>query len=226
MKIKACLFDLDGVIIDTAIYHYRAWKRLAKELGFDLDEEDNQRLKGIDRMRSLEIILELGGIYLDEEKKMLLANKKNQWYLEDVMNLTPYDTFPGVLDFISTLKKNGIKTGLGSASKNALTILERIKMTSYFDVIIDGNQVTMFKPDPEVFLKGAKALNTSPAACLVFEDSKVGIDAAKSAGMHSVGIGSADKLKKADFVISSFKEMSMERLNFSKPTYSILHQKF
>ncbi len=213
-QIKACLFDLDGVIVDTAGFHYKAWKRLAKEIGCDFTEHDNERLKGVSRIRSLEIILEIGGITLSEERKTQLTNQKNEWYMEDVMKMTPDDALPGVIDFITILKKNGIKIALGSASKNSMTILEKINMTSYFDAIIDGNKVTLAKPDPEVFLKGAEELNIQPSACVVFEDAIAGIEAAINAGMHSIGVGSPEVLGKADFVISSFKEMSIDRLKF------------
>lgn len=213
-QIKGCLFDLDGVIVDTAGFHYKAWKQLAKELGCDFTEQDNERLKGVSRIRSLEIILEIGGITLDEDKKTQLADQKNKRYMEDVMKMTPADVLPGVIDFLDALKKKGIKIGLGSASKNATVILEKINMASYFDVIIDGNKVTLAKPDPEVFLKGAEELHLKPSECVVFEDAIAGIEAAINAGMPSIGVGEKEILGKADFVISSFEEMNVDRLKF------------
>ncbi len=213
-QIKACLFDLDGVIVDTAGFHYNAWKRMAKEIGCDFTIEDNERLKGVSRIRSLEIILEICGITLNEERKLYLADKKNEWYLEDVMKMTPADVLPGVIDFIRVLKENGIKIGLGSASKNSMTILEKINIVSFFDTIIDGTKVSLAKPDPEVFLKGAEELKVLPSECVVFEDAIAGIEAAINAGMKSIGVGSPEVLSKADFVISSFNEMTIDRLQF------------
>lgn len=210
--IKACIFDLDGVIVDTAGFHYHAWKRLAAQIGCDFTEHDNERLKGVSRMRSLEIILDIGGIKLDEKTREKLAAQKNEWYMEDVLKMSPADLLPGVMEFITALKKNGYKIALGSASKNSRVILEKINIVSYFDVLIDGNKVTHAKPDPEVFLKGAEELGVPPSSCVVFEDAIAGIEAAKNAGMYCVAIGSPEHLSKADLVISSFNELSIERL--------------
>ncbi len=157
-NIKACIFDLDGVIVDTAKYHYLAWKRLANELGFDFTEKDNEKLKGVSRMESLEILLNLGNIKVDEETKLKLAEKKNNWYRELISKMDESEILPRVKEFINELKNSNIKVAIGSSSKNTMTILNSIKMTDFFDAIIDGNKITKAKPDPEVFLLGAEAL--------------------------------------------------------------------
>lgn len=210
--IKCCLFDLDGVIVDTAKYHYLAWKRLANELGFEFTEDNNERLKGISRMKSLEILLEIGGLDLNENTKLKLADKKNSWYVEYISKMTPDEILPGVKNFIEDLKRRNIRTTIGSVSKNTRTILKNVGLTSYFDVIIDGTKITHAKPNPEVFLKGAKELNIDPKNCVVFEDAKAGIEAAINAGMYSVGIGSSDILGKANLVVPGFEEMSFDKL--------------
>lgn len=206
--IKAFLFDLDGVIVDTAVFHYKAWKRLANQLGFDIDEEFNETLKGISRMDSLEAILKHGGISLSQEEKEKYAKIKNEWYLELVNQMTVNDILPGVENFLKESKELGIKTALGSASKNAGLILEKIGILGLFDAIIDGNHVSKSKPDPEVFLKGAEALDLENDACVVFEDAYAGVQAAKAAGMVAVGIGSGIVLNNADFVVKGLFEMS------------------
>ena len=214
-QIKACLFDLDGVVVDTAKYHFIAWRELAQELGFDFTEADNERLKGVSRVRSLEILLEIGGIELDDEKKEQLAAKKNENYVGYIRQMKPDEILPGVEDFLSELRKNGILIALGSASKNAPLILKQIGLTHLFDAIIDGNNVSKAKPDPEVFLKGAEALNVAPTDCVVFEDAQAGIEAARNAGMHVIGVGHPDNLKNADFVIPGFEEMTIGKLKFN-----------
>lgn len=213
-KIKACLFDLDGVIVDTAVYHFQAWRRLANELGFDFPEHQNEQLKGISRMESLELILNWGNVSLTEDEKVEWATRKNDWYLDLVKLMTPNEVLPGVAKFLTDLREAGIKIALGSASKNSKLILERIQMLDYFDAIIDGNNITKGKPDPQVFLMGAEATNAFPSECVVFEDAVAGIQAAKAGGMKAIGVGSADVLTEADFVIATFEEMTLERLNF------------
>ncbi len=212
-KFEACIFDLDGVIVDTAKYHYLAWKRLANELGFNFSEEDNERLKGVSRMKSLEILLKIGNIKFDEEFILELAEKKNRWYREYIVKMDESEILKGALEFLESLKADGIKLALGSASKNAMTILKQIEIVSLFDAIIDGNKVSKAKPDPEVFLMGAKELEVSPEKCIVFEDAKAGIEAAKRANMYVVGIGFSDVLKGADKVISGLHEITIEDLN-------------
>jgi beta-phosphoglucomutase len=203
-EIKGCIFDLDGVIVDTAKYHYKAWKRIADEFGFEFTKLHNERLKGVSRRRSLEILLEVGNISVDEETKLKLAERKNAWYVEYISKMDKSEILPGVEDFIKSLRENNIKIALGSASKNSMTILKNLDIAHYFDVIIDGNKVTKAKPDPEVFLLGAKELGLDPENCVVFEDAEAGIQAAKIAGMMAVGIGSPAVLKEADLVISGF----------------------
>ncbi|CCH54684.1 beta-phosphoglucomutase [Fibrisoma limi BUZ 3] len=210
--IKAFLFDLDGVIVDTAIYHYQAWKRLANELGFDISEEFNERLKGVSRMESLNLILEHGGLTLPDETRAELAAQKNEWYLELVSRMTPDDILPGVPQFFAQVRKAGLLTALGSVSKNAPLIIERIGMAQVFDAIIDGNKITRGKPDPEVFLKGADELEVNPAECVVFEDAVAGVEAGKRGGMFVVGIGSPGVLTLADMVAPSLQELTVEQV--------------
>ncbi|WP_020603660.1 beta-phosphoglucomutase [Spirosoma spitsbergense] len=212
MSINAFLFDLDGVIVDTAIYHYQAWKRLANELGFDISEEFNEGLKGVSRMDSLDLILAHGGLTLPDERKTELATQKNEWYLELVSRMTSNDILPGVPAFFAQVRQAGLKTALGSVSKNAPMILARIGMTDAFDAIIDGNKISKGKPDPEVFTKGAEELGLSAAECVVFEDAVAGVEAGKRAGMFVVGIGTPDVLTKADMVAPSLEALTVEEI--------------
>lgn len=211
-SIKACLFDLDGVLVDTAKYHYLAWKRLADELGFTFTEQDNEKLKGVSRMASLDILLSIGGLQFDDAKKHELAERKNNWYFESISKMDPAEILPGALEFLAACRENGLKTALGSASRNAMTILNNTGLTPYFDAIIDGTHTTNAKPDPEVFLLGAAALSVPSGQCVVFEDAEAGIEAAHRAGMSCVGIGSPDTLGTAELVIPSLREMTVERL--------------
>jgi beta-phosphoglucomutase len=211
--IQACIFDLDGVIVDTAVYHYKAWKRLANELGFDFTEHDNEKLKGVSRTRSLELILEWGGVKKTEAEKEELARRKNEWYVEMISHMTPDEVLPGAREFLETCVDAGIKIALGSASKNSMTILEKTGITHFFNAVIDGNKVTRPKPDPEVFLKGAEELGVPPARCVVFEDAIAGVQAAVNGGMKVVGIGSPDVLGEADLVVSGLDKMTLEKLN-------------
>lgn len=211
-EIKACIFDLDGVIVDTAVYHYKAWKRLANQLEFDFTEEANEKLKGISRKESLQLILGWGGVDKTESERDELAQRKNNWYVEMITEMTPADILPGALEFLQSLKSAGYKTALGSASKNAGIILYKVGLAEYFDVIVDGNVVTASKPDPQVFLKGAAMLGIEPPACVVFEDAIAGVEAAKAGGMKVIGIGSAETLGGADLVVSGLHEMNLEIL--------------
>lgn len=214
-RVKACIFDLDGVIVDTAKYHYLAWKRLANELGFEFTEKDNERLKGVSRMESLEILLSVGGIKIDDpKKKEELAEKKNNWYVEYISKMTEDEILPGVKEFLELLKSNGVKLAIGSASKNTMTILYRIGLANFFDTIIDGTKITKAKPDPEVFLKAAEEMNIDPKDCCVFEDAVAGIEAAKRAGMKVIGVGNPEILKDADKVISSLQACGLELIEF------------
>jgi beta-phosphoglucomutase len=210
--IKACIFDLDGVIVDTAVYHYKAWKRLANQLGFDFTEEDNEKLKGVSRVRSLELILQWGGVTKTKAEQEELATQKNEWYVDMISHMTPGEILPGAKEFVEACRAAGLKTALGSASKNSMTILNKIDMAGLFDVVIDGNKVSKPKPDPEVFLKGAEALNVEPSACVVFEDAIAGVEAAINGGMKVVGIGSPKVLGQANLVVSGLDKMSLEKL--------------
>jgi len=210
--IKACIFDLDGVIVDTAVYHYKAWKRLANQLGFDLTVEDNEKLKGVSRVRSLELILQWGGVSKTAAEQEALATEKNSWYVEMISHMTPDEILPGAKEFLITCREAGLKIALGSASKNSGMILEKVGITDLFDAVIDGNKVSKAKPDPEVFLKGAEALGAEPAECVVFEDAIAGVEAAKNGGMKAVGVGSPEVLNEADLVISGLNKMSLEKL--------------
>ncbi|MDR3276428.1 MAG: beta-phosphoglucomutase [Treponema sp.] len=204
---RGAIFDLDGVLVDTARYHYLAWKRLAAELGFDFSEAGNERLKGVSRMRSLEILLELGGRSLSDTEKEASAARKNAWYVEYLNSLDTSALLPGAAAYLGELRARGIRIALGSASRNAPLILDRLGIRPYFDALIDGNTVSRAKPDPEVFLKGAAALGLAPADCTVFEDSAAGIQAAKAGGMIAVAIGRPEHLPGADRYIASLEAM-------------------
>ena len=220
--IQAFIFDLDGVIVDTAKYHFQAWNRLAKSLGFEITEEENERLKGVSRMESLELILELGGIKKSQDEKELLAEKKNKWYLEYIHNLKKSEILPGIEDLLEDLQDKGIKIALGSASKNSRPILERIGLVPYFDVIVDGNMTTKSKPDPEVFLKGAEMLGLAPANCVVIEDSIKGVEAANLGGFKSVAIGDEPELQIADIVYPNTRQLRLENIRRSLSVESLL----
>lgn len=210
--IKGCIFDLDGVVVDTAKYHYIAWKALASELGFDFSEKDNERLKGVSRLRSLEILLEIGGLQIEENKKAELASKKNKIYLEYINKMTPEEILPGVHVFLTELRSKNIKIALGSASKNAMFILEKLQLKHFFDEVVDGNMVSNAKPDPEVFVKGANLLDISPTECVVFEDAESGVEAALKGGMKCIGVGDPDILHQAHAVIPGFKDFNYNHL--------------
>ena len=210
--IKAFLFDLDGVIVETAVFHYQAWRQMANDLGFDISEHFNEGLKGISRMESLDLILKHGGVELSENKKLELAAKKNENYLSLVSKMTPDDILPGITDFLKQIKQTDIKIGLGSVSKNAKMILESVGLLQEFDTIIDGTKILRSKPDPEVFLKGAAELGFSPDECIVFEDAVAGVESGKRAGMKVVGIGKPEVLTKADIVLAGFEGLDLNVL--------------
>ena len=211
-EIKACIFDLDGVIVDTAVYHFKAWKRLANQLGFDFTEDDNEKLKGISRVQSLELILGWGKVSKSDADKLELATLKNNWYVQMIDEMQPSEILPGSREFLQSVRKAGYKTALGSASKNSVKILKKVNLLHLFDVIIDGNKVSASKPDPQVFLDGASAVNIDPAGCVVFEDAIAGVQAAKAAGMKVIGIGSSETLSGADIIVSGLHEMNLEIL--------------
>jgi beta-phosphoglucomutase len=211
-KFHAALFDLDGVIVDTAKYHYLAWKSLARGLGFDFTEKDNERLKGVSRMRSLEILLEIGGLTLDETSKIRLAEQKNEEYVKYIQKLDASEILPGAKECLLRLREKGVRTALGSASKNTPLIIHNLQIAHLFDAVIDGNKALKAKPDPQVFLLGALELGVSPSDCVVFEDAEAGIQAAKAAGMYAVGVGSAEILSAADMVIAGLHEFIVDLL--------------
>lgn len=209
-KIKGLLFDLDGVIVDTAKYHYLAWKELADELGIKFTLEDNERLKGVSRIDSFQIILEIGNRMMSEEKIELCCTKKNDIYVNYIKNLQKEEILPGAEQFLRDAREKQYKIGLGSASKNTPIILERLGIMDLFDIIIDGTKTSKAKPDPEVFLLGAIGLGLKPEECVVFEDAVAGIEAAHNAGMLAVGIGSSGALPKADMVMDNFAKANVD----------------
>jgi len=208
MKIKGFIFDLDGVIVDTAKYHFLAWKKLAEELNITFTEIQNEQLKGISRIKSLEKILSWGNLSLNKDHFDALMAKKNDDYLGYIATMTNKEILPNVVQTLDYLKGNNQKIALGSASKNAKAILEKVGIINGFETIIDGNQVTEAKPNPEVFLKAAKGLGVHAENCIVFEDSIAGIQAANTAGMISIGIGSKEVLFEANHVFNGFTEIS------------------
>ncbi len=210
MKVQGCIFDLDGVLVDTAQYHFFAWKRLADELTIPFTIEDNERLKGVSRMQSLEIILEIGHLSLGQKEKQALADKKNQWYRDFLDHMNDEAVLKGALDFVKAVRRHGIKTAVGSASKNAQLVVSRLRMDSLFDSVVDGTLVSRTKPDPEVFVLAAEKLELPTERCLVFEDSAAGIEAAHRCGMKAIGIGRKDRLPQADLLAPSLGELPIE----------------
>lgn len=208
MNRKGFIFDLDGVIVDTAKYHYLAWKKLANDLGFEFTEEQNEMFKGVSRKRCLEILLELGNVHATQEQFDRWMIEKNEDYLAYIETMNASEILPYVERVLEFLKENNQPIGLGSASKNAQSILEKVGLMSYFDTIVDGNHVTKAKPDPEVFVLAAEQLNVNKEHCIVFEDSVAGIQAANIANMKSIGIGEANVLHEADHIFKDFTEMS------------------
>ena len=213
MNSIAFIFDLDGVIVDTAKYHYAAWRKLANSLGFDFTEAQNEELKGVSRVNSLEIILKIGNIDLSEDEKKSLLIEKNNEYLDYVNKMTSDEILPGVIDILDFLDQNNIKYALGSASKNAPMILKKVGLINRFTALVDGNDVTKAKPNPEVFLIGAKKLCMNPENCVVVEDAIAGIQAANAANMTSIGIGNEKVLAGSDYI---FKNMAALTTDFLK----------
>ncbi|MCB7480720.1 beta-phosphoglucomutase [Christiangramia sediminis] len=207
---KAFIFDLDGVIVDTAKFHFLAWRKLANDLGFDFTEEQNEQLKGVSRVESLKKILKWGDMKLSEKEFNRQMALKNENYLSYVDEMDNAEILPGVPKVLDYLKENDIPFALGSASKNARTILKKIDLDDKFDAIVDGTDVSKAKPDPEVFLIAAEKLNTKPENCVVFEDSVAGVQAANIGKMISVGIGDKKVLQEADYVFTDFTEIEIE----------------
>lgn len=204
MNRKAFIFDLDGVIVDTAKYHFLAWQKIAKALNINFTLEHNELLKGVSRVRSLDIILELGNVQASQEDKNKWLVQKNEDYLSYLVDMDQSEVLPGVIKVLQFLKEHNQGIALGSASKNARPILEKTNILSYFDVIVDGNDVTNAKPDPEVFLKAAELLKIDPLQSIVFEDSVAGIQAANIGKMVSIGIGEETILHEADYIFKDF----------------------
>ncbi len=213
MNKKGFIFDLDGVIVDTAKYHYLAWKKLANSIGLDFSEEQNEQLKGVSRVHSLEKILEWGNRNLSEKEFLDLMNKKNEDYLSYISTMDESEILTNVPQVLSFLIENKQPIALGSASKNARAILERVNLLDTFNAIVDGNDVSKTKPNPEVFLNAANVLQVKPEKCIVFEDAVAGIQAANNANMISIGIGEKEVLKDADYVFKDFTEISSEFLS-------------
>lgn len=213
MKNKGVIFDLDGVIVDTAKYHFLAWKKLANSLGFEFTESHNELLKGVSRIRSLEILLKTGNVTLSDTEKQKVLISKNTRYLGYIEKMGADEILPGVLKVLDYLDQNKVNYVLGSASKNAELILKQVNLHHRFFGIVDGNDVSKAKPDPEVFLIGAKKLNLAPKNCIVFEDAIAGVEAAKIANMTAIGIGDKEILSEADFIFKDFTEISLDFLN-------------
>ena len=209
MNKKAFIFDLDGVIVDTAKYHFLAWQKIASELGIEFTPEHNENLKGVSRIRSLDLILELGNIQASQEDKNKWLIQKNEDYLCYLVDMNFSEILPGVMPVLEYLKENNQGIALGSASKNARPILEKTGILNYFNVIIDGNDVTNAKPDPEVFVQAAKGLQIANENAIVFEDSVAGVQAANTAKMISIGIGEANILHEAQYIFKDFTFMDL-----------------
>lgn len=209
--IKGFIFDLDGVLTDTAEYHYQAWKRMANKLGIPLDREMNEQLKGISRMDSLERILALGNQtekYSVEEKEQL-ANEKNEDYKKLILSVTPNDLLPGIADLLADLKKENIRLALASASKNGPVIMEKLGIADLFDTVVDPASLANGKPDPEIFIKGAEQLQLKPEECVGVEDAQAGIESINAAGIFSVGVGTKEMMKNADYAVSDTSELKL-----------------
>lgn len=207
MKIKAVIFDLDGVIVSTDDCHYRAWKQMAEEEGIYFDRKINDRLRGVSRAASLEIVLERSEKTYSEKEKQELAERKNNYYKELIKELTPNDILSGAKELLEELKTRGIKVAIGSSSKNAPMILKQIGLGNYFDAVSDGNNIVNSKPNPEVFVKAAQMLGLAPEDCMVVEDADAGIEAAKAGGMIAAAVGAAEHHPKADISMESVASM-------------------
>lgn len=207
--IKGFIFDLDGVITDTAASHYDAWKKLSDEMGWDFNHSVNDKLRGISRMDSIQVIMDHNNASLDEATMIELAAKKNEIYVASLESMTPDDYLPGAKELLTHLRTEGFSVALGSASKNAIKVLEQLNANAFFDVIGDGNSVSKSKPEPDIFLYGAEKLNLQPEECIVFEDAESGIDAAKAGGFYCVGIGPKDRVGHADLRFDTMQEATL-----------------
>ncbi|MCT8137040.1 beta-phosphoglucomutase [Anaerobacillus sp. CMMVII] len=213
-NLKAVIFDLDGVITDTAEYHFLAWRNLAESLGISFTRDQNELLKGISRMESLDLILELGGKSLEysDEEKIALAERKNENYLKLISNITPKDILPGIKELLVELKGNDIKIGLASASKNAFQVINSLELNDYFDFIVNAANVKNGKPDPEIFRTAADILQVSYENCVGIEDAEAGVAAIKAANMFAIGIGSEEALKQADVIYKDTTELTYAKI--------------
>ncbi|SNR95029.1 beta-phosphoglucomutase [Anaerovirgula multivorans] len=211
-KLKAVIFDLDGVLTDTASYHYKGWKRLADELNIPFDEKANENLKGIDRMGSLNKILESSKCIYSYEEKLALCDKKNRYYQEYIKGITEKDLLIGVNKVLIDLKEKEIKIGLASVSKNAFSVVEKLMIVDYFDYIADANKILKGKPDPEIFMTCAEGLGVKIEECLGIEDAAAGVTAIKRAGMIAVGIGNKGILQEADVVLESLEAFDINEM--------------
>lgn len=211
-RFKAVIFDLDGVITDTAHYHHLAWKRLAEAEGVHFDDAFNERLKGIDRMGSLELILASSPRHYSSGKKQALADLKNRHYCELIATMSAVDLLPGALDALHAVRQAGLKIGLASVSKNAFTVLDRLGIRDCFDYVVDAAMLANSKPDPEIFLTAAHVLGVAPADCLGVEDAVAGVASIKSAGMFALGIGKPEVLTQADIVIPGLDHFALEKI--------------
>ena len=210
MNIKGFIFDLDGVVTDTAEYHYLAWKKLSDDNGWHFDRELNEKLRGVSRLDSLQIILDYNDVELEFEEKDRLANLKNMNYVQMLQKVTPADLLPGVKEFLIELREKGFKTSVASASKNADLVLPNLEAKGLFDNISDGNSVENSKPAPDIFIHAAGSIGCMTKECIVVEDAEAGIVAAKLAGMKAIGLGSEEKLGKADFIFKGIYEINLD----------------
>lgn len=210
MKIKGLIFDLDGVLVTTEHNHFVAWKNTAEMLGIPFNEEDNEQLKGISRVDSLKKILELGQKTISEEVFDELLTKKNEFYLNSIADINQSNILPGVLTLLEKANLHGLKCAVGSSSKNARFILSKLQIDTYFSVIVDGNDVSFPKPNPEVFIKGAKQMGLDPSECIVFEDAKSGVQAAKEGGFTAIGVGNSALIDFVDSYLPNLNEFSLE----------------
>lgn len=211
MSLNACIYDLDGVITDTAKYHYQSWKWVADQLEYNLTEKQNQKLKGIGRKESLDKILKWSGARISEAEKSNLLQKKNQMYLEQIDHMTPEEIFEGFKTFNALIKKEGIKVAIGSSSRNAIRIIDKLDLVLDFHAIVDGGMTENAKPEPDIFLLAAEKLGVPPEECLVIEDSQAGLTAAKKAGMKSVLFGDDKGLKGAQLQINTWLEADLSK---------------
>lgn len=211
-EIKAVLFDLDGVIVFTDRYHYLGWKKLADERGWAFDEEVNNGCRGVPRMESLEVILRHNGVELPEAEKEELATRKNAYYVELLKGINEEDVYPGAVEFLKKIRATGVKTSLCSSSKNAPLVLESLGLAGYFDAVVTGADISKAKPDPEIFLLGAKWVGVEPENCVVFEDAPSGVAGALAAGMACVGVGSPELLTEAPVTITDYGTIDIDAL--------------